>query len=105
MGDDGVLRTERLRLRPWTTAPEDIARLTDIYGRVEIQRWVGGTPTVPPAVLVERWATVHALDDRYGCWAIEAPGAPGRLRRAAGTGLSRRTFSSDGSRRLAGLPR
>ena len=76
MGDDGVLRTGRLRLRPWTAAPEDIARLADIYGRVEIQRWVGGTPTVPPGVLVERWATVHALDDRYGCWAIEASDGP-----------------------------
>jgi RimJ/RimL family protein N-acetyltransferase len=76
VGDDGVLRTERLRLRPWTSSPADVARLTDIYGRVEVQRWVGGTPTVPPAVLVERWATVHALDDRYGCWAIEAPDGP-----------------------------
>jgi RimJ/RimL family protein N-acetyltransferase len=76
VGDDGVLHTERLRLRPWTSAPEDIARLTDIYGRVEIQRWVGGTPSVPPAVLVERWATVRALDDRYGCWAIEPPDGP-----------------------------
>jgi RimJ/RimL family protein N-acetyltransferase len=76
MGDDGELRTERLRLRPWTSAPADIARLTDIYGRAEIQRWVGGTPTVPPEVLVERWAAVHALDDRYGCWAIEGPDGP-----------------------------
>jgi RimJ/RimL family protein N-acetyltransferase len=76
MGDDGELRTERLRLRPWTTGPADIARLTDIYGRAEIQRWVGGTPTVPPEVLVERWAAVHALDDRYGCWAIEGPDGP-----------------------------
>jgi RimJ/RimL family protein N-acetyltransferase len=37
---------------------------------------VGGTPTVPPEVLVERWAAVHALDDRYGCWAIEGPDGP-----------------------------
>ena len=66
-----LLRTERLRLRPWTTSPRDIARLTDIYTREEITRWVGGTPSVPPAELVARWAQVTALDERYGCWAIE----------------------------------
>jgi RimJ/RimL family protein N-acetyltransferase len=68
-----ALRTDRLRLRAWTTSPDDIARLTDLYGREEIQRWVGGTPTVSPAELVERWAAVHALDERFGCWAIEGP--------------------------------
>jgi RimJ/RimL family protein N-acetyltransferase len=72
-GDDGVLRTDRLRLRFWTTAPVDLARMADIYGREEITRWVGGTPSVPPEELVSRWATVHALDERYGCWAIELP--------------------------------
>jgi RimJ/RimL family protein N-acetyltransferase len=70
------LRTERLTLRAWTTSPEDIARLTDIYGRDEITRWVGGTPTVPPAELVSRWAQVNALDERYGCWAVESPDGP-----------------------------
>jgi RimJ/RimL family protein N-acetyltransferase len=66
-----LLRTERLLLRPWTTSDADIARLTDIYSREEITRWVGGTPSVPPAELVARWAQVSALDERYGCWAIE----------------------------------
>jgi RimJ/RimL family protein N-acetyltransferase len=66
-----LLRTERLRLRPWTTSPRDIARLTDIYTREEITRWVGGTPSVPPAELVARWARITELDERYGCWAIE----------------------------------
>jgi RimJ/RimL family protein N-acetyltransferase len=66
-----LLRTERLRLRPWTTSPADLARLTDLYSREEITRWVGGTPSVPPAELVARWAEVSALDERYGCWAIE----------------------------------
>jgi RimJ/RimL family protein N-acetyltransferase len=70
-GDDAVLRTDRLLLRPWTTAPADLARMADLYGREEITRWVGGTPSVPPVELVGRWAAVHALDDRYGCWAIE----------------------------------
>ncbi|MCV2489102.1 GNAT family N-acetyltransferase [Geodermatophilus sp. YIM 151500] len=66
-----VLRTDRLRLRPWTTAPDDLARMADLYGREEVTRWVGGTPSVPPAELVARWAAVHARDGRYGCWAIE----------------------------------
>jgi RimJ/RimL family protein N-acetyltransferase len=74
-GGDAVLRSERLRLRPWTTSAADLARMADIYGREEITRWVGGTPSVPPAELVSRWATVHALDERYGCWAIELPDA------------------------------
>jgi RimJ/RimL family protein N-acetyltransferase len=67
------LWTDRLQLRPWTTSPADLARLTDLYSRAEISRWVGGTPSVPPAELVARWGQVHALDDRYGCWAIECP--------------------------------
>jgi RimJ/RimL family protein N-acetyltransferase len=85
MGDGGagdVLCTARLRLRPWTTSVADLARLTDIYARDEVSRWIGGTPSVPPAELVERWAAVHALDDRHGCWAIEIPG-----REPAGTVL------------------
>ncbi|WP_116451802.1 GNAT family N-acetyltransferase [Blastococcus litoris] len=66
-----LVRTDRLRLRPWTTSAADLARLTEIYSREEIIRWVGGTPSVPPDELVARWATVHALDERYGCWAIQ----------------------------------
>ena len=71
-GDD-LLRTDRLRLRPWTTSAADLGRLVDIYSREEIRRWIGGTPSVPPAELVGRWAQVHALDERFGCWAIECP--------------------------------
>jgi RimJ/RimL family protein N-acetyltransferase len=52
-------------------SPADLARLSDLYGREEVTRWLGGTPTVPPAELVARWAAVHARDDRFGCWAIE----------------------------------
>ena len=67
------LTTARLRLRAWTTAPGDLDRLTDIYSRDEVSRWLGGTPSVPPAELVARWAAVHELDARFGCWAIERP--------------------------------
>jgi RimJ/RimL family protein N-acetyltransferase len=83
VGNDGaVLTTERLRLRPWTSSPADLARLTDLYGRDEVTRWLGGTPSVPPAELVTRWAAVHARDERFGCWAIDVPG-----RAVAGTVL------------------
>jgi RimJ/RimL family protein N-acetyltransferase len=66
-----VLRTERLRLRPWTSSPADLARLADLYGREEVTRWLGGGPSVPPEELVSRWAALHARDDRFGCWAME----------------------------------
>lgn len=67
------LRTERLRLRPWTIGSTDLARLSDIYGRPEVTRWLGGAPSVTPAELVARWAAVHRLDARFLCWAIERP--------------------------------
>ena len=79
MGDDRadggaeVQRTERRRLRPWTSSPADLARLADIYGRHEVTRWLGGAPSVPPVELVARWAAISARDDRFGCWAIVPP--------------------------------
>ena len=65
------LCTARLRLRAWTTSAADLARLGDIYGRTEVTRWLGGPPTLTPAEIVARWATVHDLDQRFGCRAIE----------------------------------
>jgi RimJ/RimL family protein N-acetyltransferase len=76
VGDDGVLCTERLRLRPWTTSREDRDRLTDIYGRAEVTRWLGGPPTLDADQIVARWDAVAAQDDRFGCWAIEPPDGP-----------------------------
>ncbi|MGY1722338.1 GNAT family N-acetyltransferase [Blastococcus sp. SYSU DS0533] len=74
MGDEAPeVRIGRLRLRPWTTDPADVARLGDLYGRTEVTRWLGGAPSVPPAELVERWAEVHRRDERFLCWAIERP--------------------------------
>lgn len=67
------LCTERLRLRPWTTSPADLARLADIYGRVEVTRWLGGPPQLTAKQIVARWDAVHDLDERFGCWAIELP--------------------------------
>lgn len=70
-----VLRTARLRMRPWTTSPADLCRLADIYGRDEVTRWLGGPPSVTPAELVARWAAVHRVDARHGCWAVEPLGS------------------------------
>src|SRR4051795_6383141 len=81
-----LLRTDRLRLRAWTTSPEDLARLVDLYGRPEVTRWIGGPPKVSPAELPERWAAVHAQDERFGCWAIEITEGP-RTGTIAGTVL------------------
>ncbi len=69
--DGTLLRTERLRVRPWTTDAGDLERLADLYGREELTRWLGGALSLPPADLVARWARVSALDDRYGAWAVE----------------------------------
>ncbi|MGX5658034.1 GNAT family N-acetyltransferase, partial [Geodermatophilus nigrescens] len=68
---DGELLTPRLRLRAWTTRRDDLARLTDIYGRPEVTRWLGGSPSVGPVELVARWAEVSRADPRFGCWAVE----------------------------------
>jgi RimJ/RimL family protein N-acetyltransferase len=75
--------TDRLRLRPWTTRRDDLCRLTDLYGRPEVTRWLGGAPSVTPVELVERWRRISAADPRYGCWAVET-GEPPRI---AGTVL------------------
>ena len=71
---DGELLTPRLRLRAWTTRRDDLARLTDIYGRPEVTRWLGGSPSVGPVELVARWAEVSRADPRFGCWALEVRG-------------------------------
>ena len=81
--DGGDLRTARLRLRPWTTRRDDLARLVDLYGRSEVTRWLGGTPSVPPVELVARWRAVARSDDRFGVWAVELAGSA----RVAGTVL------------------
>ncbi|WP_029432465.1 GNAT family N-acetyltransferase [Blastococcus sp. URHD0036] len=80
---DALPRTERLRLRPWTTRRDDLARLTDLYGRPEVTRWLGGGPSVTPVELVQRWQQIGVADPRLGVWAIET-GSPSRI---AGTVL------------------
>ncbi|MGK5113279.1 GNAT family N-acetyltransferase [Geodermatophilus sp. CPCC 205506] len=68
------LCTARLRLRPWSTRRDDLARLLDLYGRDEVTRWLGGRPSVTPVELVARWAAVSASGARAGVWAVEVSG-------------------------------
>ncbi|RBY90131.1 N-acetyltransferase [Blastococcus sp. TBT05-19] len=70
---DEVVCTERLRLRPWSTSPADLARLEDLYGRDEVTGWLGGPPTVSMAELVARWHALHEADGCHGCWAVQRP--------------------------------
>ena len=72
--DGAVLQTARLRLRPWSTCRDDLARLLDLYGREEVTRWLGGRPSVTPVELVARWAAVSAAGERSGVWAVEVVG-------------------------------
>ncbi|MEI4271278.1 GNAT family N-acetyltransferase [Klenkia sp. LSe6-5] len=66
-----LLRTDRLRVRAWTTSDDDLARLADLYGRPEVLRFLSGPPSGGVRALVERWGQVHAADRRAGCWAVE----------------------------------
>ena len=66
-----LVRTDRLRVRAWTTADADLARLADLYARPEVTRWLSGPPTVSPVELVGRWEAVHAADRRSGVWAVD----------------------------------
>ncbi len=70
-----VFETERLIVRPWTDGAEDLARILDIYSRVEVVRWLGNP--VPMATLdearaaIERWSAIAAEDVRFGVWAMQ----------------------------------
>ncbi|MFG1953354.1 GNAT family N-acetyltransferase [Micromonospora sp. NPDC048830] len=73
-----VLTTDRLLIRDWTAAPDDLARIYDIYSRTEVVRWLGAAPGLPltdPARAADRlalWRARHADHaGRYGTWAIE----------------------------------
>ncbi|MFB9719172.1 GNAT family N-acetyltransferase [Planobispora longispora] len=65
-----VYETERLIVREWTADPADLDRMTDIYTREEVTRWL------PPfefdaAGAVEGWRAFHEKDRRYGSWAVQ----------------------------------
>lgn len=63
-----TLRTERLLLRPWTTEPGDVDFLFDMYGRWEVQRYIGREPRV----VTDR----HEIVERAERWAVAESGIP-----------------------------
>jgi RimJ/RimL family protein N-acetyltransferase len=71
-----VVETERLVVRPWTAEPADLARLFDMYSRIEVMRFLGTDPqpfTAPEQALgmLERWQARGSRDGWYGIWAAE----------------------------------
>jgi RimJ/RimL family protein N-acetyltransferase len=70
-----IFETERLIVRPWTDRAEDLARILDIYSRVEVVRWLGNpNPMVTldeARAAVGRWAAIAAEDGRFGVWAMQ----------------------------------
>ncbi|MBB5964182.1 GNAT family N-acetyltransferase [Planomonospora venezuelensis] len=86
-----VYETERLIIREWTEDRADLDRMTDIYTRPEVTRWL------PPFEFdadraVQGWRALHERDRRYGSWAVQVreTGA------AAGTVLFRPVPGGDG---------
>jgi RimJ/RimL family protein N-acetyltransferase len=66
-----LLSTDRLRIRPWRVDEAD--RLFDIHRRLEVARWLGGTPMRDRRQAVERieqYGSWLARDPRYGAWAV-----------------------------------
>ncbi|MFJ2032087.1 GNAT family N-acetyltransferase [Streptosporangium sp. NPDC087985] len=65
-----VYETDRLIVRQWTHDQTDLDRMTDIYSRPEVTRWL------PPfafeaAAAVDGWRAFHERDRRFGSWAVE----------------------------------
>jgi len=70
-----ILITDRLRLRPWSDDPGDLAFLFDLYRRPEIIRYIGTNPTLMDGIeaarnAVTRWASLD--DDLCAVWAVQA---------------------------------
>ena len=92
-----IFETERLIVRPWTDGADDLARILEIYSRVEVVRWLGNP--VPMATLDEaraavgRWSAIAAADSRFGVWALQRRDDG----RALGSVLVKYLPSSDGS--------
>jgi RimJ/RimL family protein N-acetyltransferase len=88
-----VITTERLVIRPWGLDEAD--RLFDIRRRMEVARWLGGTPMRERREAVEsieRYDGWSATDPRFGAWAVVERGAEV----PAGTVLLNRLPDGDG---------
>ncbi|GAT64534.1 acetyltransferase [Planomonospora sphaerica] len=66
-----VYETERLVVRLWTGAQDDLDRVTDIYTRQEVTRWLPPFDGFDAARAVENWRAFHERDRRYGSWAVQ----------------------------------
>jgi RimJ/RimL family protein N-acetyltransferase len=67
----GVLRTERLLIRPWS--PDEVDRFFDIYSRPEVTRGFASAPMRDRGESIERLErSLAALsaDPRFGSWAV-----------------------------------
>ena len=70
---EGVIRTDRLRLRPWSV--EDAEAALAVYGAGDVARWLSPamdrvTDVTAMAELLESWAT-EDLRAPEGRWAVE----------------------------------
>ncbi len=69
-----LLETARLRLRPWSVDETD--RVLDLYGRLEVVRWLGDGPprvmeTLDQALrTIDRWEELSTTPP-LGFWAVE----------------------------------
>jgi hypothetical protein len=59
-----VFQTSRLDVRLWGDKPSDLSRIFDIYSRMEVAEFLGGSPrpmTDPAtaATAVQRWRTLY----------------------------------------------
>jgi RimJ/RimL family protein N-acetyltransferase len=65
------MTTDRLIIRPWRV--EEADRFFDIHRRIEVARWLTGTPMMDRAEAVERIErnlAQLAADSRFGAWAV-----------------------------------
>lgn len=72
-GDDVVLSTERLVVRPWRH--DEAERLFDILRRVEVVKWLGDGPPKPMRDVAEAHEridryVVRSAEPPYGFWAV-----------------------------------
>jgi len=65
-----IFETERLLIRAWSHDVADLARLSDLYSRPEVTRFLGPNRGAP-AELVDRWRALMAVDPRQVIAAIQ----------------------------------
>ncbi|MFI6885169.1 GNAT family N-acetyltransferase [Streptosporangium canum] len=66
-----VYETERLTVRLWTHDQSDLDRMTDLYSRPEVTRWLPPFPAFEAAPAADGWRAFHERDRRFGSWAVE----------------------------------